>query len=80
MSISAECLIEQGMIRLPESLCLPDGIRVKVNIELFQKAARRKKFACEIAGCWKNDTSINDIFSEIEDARSSYLGREITMP
>ncbi len=80
MSITAECLIEHGMIKLPKSLCLPDGIRVIVKIEPLQQTAQRKKMARELAGGWRGDATISPIFSEIADERSSYYGREITIP
>lgn len=80
MSVTAECLIEHGMIKLPKSLCLPDGVRVIVNIEPLQQTAQRKKMARELAGGWRGDATISPIFSEIADERSSYFGREITIP
>lgn len=80
MSLTAECLIEHGMIKLPESLRLPDGIRVLVKIEPLQQTAQRKKMVRELAGSWRGDTTIIQIFSEIADERSSYFGREISIP
>lgn len=80
MSITAECIIEHGMIKLPKSLRLPDGIRVLVNIEPLHQTAQRKKKVCELAGSWSSDQTINTIFSEIANQRSSYFGREITIP
>ncbi len=80
MSITAECLIEHGMIKLPESLHLPDGIRVLIKIEPLQQTAQRKKMARELAGGWRGDTTISPIFSEIADERNTYFGREISMP
>jgi hypothetical protein len=77
MSITAECIVEHGMIKLPASLSLPDGIRVLVNIEPLQRATQRKKAALQLAGSWRDDLTINSIFSEISDERSSYFGREI---
>ena len=80
MSISAECIIEHGMIKLPQSLRLPDGIKVLVNIEPLQQTAQRKKMARELAGSWRGDNTISTIFSEIAEERSSYYGREIAIP
>lgn len=80
MSITAECIIEHGMIKLPKSLRLPDGIRVLVNIEPLKQTAQRKKKLLELAGSWSSDATISTIFSEIADERSSYFGREITIP
>lgn len=80
MSITAECKIEHGMIKLSKSLGLPDGIRVLVNIEPLHQTSQRKKMARELAGSWSSDATISTIFSEIADERSSYFGREITIP
>lgn len=79
MSMTAECIIEHGMIKLPKSLRLPDGIRVLVNIEPSKKIAQRKKMLRELAGSWCNDATISSIFSEIAEERSSYFGREISI-
>jgi hypothetical protein len=80
MSITAECIIEHGMIKLPKSFGLPDGIKVLVNIEPLQQTAQRKKMARELAGSWSGDVTISTVFSEIADERNSYFGRDITIP
>ena len=80
MSITAKCIIENGTIKLPKSLRLPDGIRVLVNIEPLKHTAQRKKMVRELAGSWSSDVTISTIFSEIAEERSSYFGREITIP
>jgi predicted DNA-binding antitoxin AbrB/MazE fold protein len=80
MSMTAECVIELGMIKLPKSLRLPDGIRVVVNIEPSKRIAQRKKMLLELAGSWRNDATISSIFSEIAEERSSYFGRDVSIP
>lgn len=80
MSLTAECVIEHGMIKLPKSLRLPDGLRIVVNIEPSKKVAQRKKMLSDLAGGWRNDTSISSIFSEIAEERSSYFGRDVSIP
>ena len=80
MTITAECIVEHGMLKLPKSVNLPDGIRVLVNIEPSHQTIQRKKIARELAGSWNGDESINTIFTEIADERSSYFGRDITIP
>ncbi len=80
MTITAECIVEHGMLKLPKSLSLPDGIRVLVNIEPSHQTVQRKKIARELAGSWNGDVTINTIFTEIAAERSSYFGRDITIP
>ena len=62
MSITAKCIIDHGTIKLPQSIGLPDGMRVLVNIEPLLKNAQRKKIARELAGSWGKDTSIDLLF------------------
>lgn len=79
MSITAKCIIDHGTIKLPQSVSLPDGMRVLVNIEPLLKNAQRKKIARELAGSWGNDTSIDPLFIEIEKERHAYFGRDIEL-
>lgn len=79
MSITAKCTIDHGTIKLPQSVRLPDGMRVLVNIEPLLKGAQRKKVARELAGSWGKDTSIYSVFSEIEMERHAYFGRDIEL-
>ncbi len=79
MSITAKCIIDHGTIKLPQSISLPDGMRVLVNIEPLLKNAQRKKIAQEIAGSWGKDTSIDLLFTEIEKERHAYFGRDIEL-
>lgn len=79
MSITAKCIIDHGMIKLPQSISLPDGMRVLVNIEPLLKNAQRKKIARELAGSWGKDASIDLLFTEIEKERHAYFGREIEL-
>lgn len=80
MAITAECIVEHGMLKLPKSLSLPDGIRVMVNIEPTHQTVQRKKIARDLAGSWHDDATICTIFSEIAADRSSYFGRDVTIP
>ena len=77
MPITAKCIIKHGAIKLPESLKLPDGMKVLVNIEPLLSDAQRKKAARGLVGSWKKDTSIDSVFSEIDAARHSYFGRDV---
>lgn len=79
MSMTAECVIEHGMIKLPKSLRLPDGLRIVVSIEPSKKIIQRNKMLRELAGSWRNDTTISSIFSEIAEERSSYFGRDVSI-
>ena len=79
MTITAKCIIDHGMIKLPQSVALPDGMRVLVNIEPLFKSVQRKKIARELAGSWGKDASIDAVFTEIEEERHTYFGRAIEM-
>jgi predicted DNA-binding antitoxin AbrB/MazE fold protein len=76
-TITAECTIEHGVIKLPPSLGLPDGVKVLINIELLLNHVQGKKVARELAGIWKDDASITTVFSEIDTNRHGVLGRDI---
>jgi hypothetical protein len=69
MSITAKCIVDHGTIKLPQSISLPDGMRVLVNIEPLLKNAQRKKIAQELAGSWGKDASIDLLFTEVEKER-----------
>ena len=79
MSITAKCIINHGTIKLPQSISLPDGMRVLINIEPLLKNAQRKKIARELAGSWEKDASIDLLFTEIEKERHAYFGRNIEL-
>jgi hypothetical protein len=79
MSITARCTIEQGMIRLPRALPLPDGMKVIVTVEPVLSVAQRKKIARELAGSWGEDSSIAPIFEEIDEERHAYHGRDVQL-
>ena len=79
MSITARCTIEQGMIRLPPSLSLPDGMKVLITVEPVLTGAQRKKIARELAGSWGEDSSITPIFEKIDEERHAYLGRDVEL-
>ena len=79
MSITARCTIEQGMIRLPHALPLPDGMKVIVTVEPVFSGAQRKKIARELAGSWQEDSSILPIFMEIDAERHAYRGRDVKL-
>lgn len=74
---TVECTIEHGVIKLPPSLGLSDGMKVLVNIEPLLTHAQRKKAARELAGIWKNDASIASVFAEIDVKRHADLGRDV---
>lgn len=77
MPITAKCIIENGVIKLPRSVKLPDGMKVLVNIEPLLSNAQRKKVARDLAGSWEKDTFIDSVFSEIDAERHSYFGRDV---
>lgn len=77
MNITTKCTIEHGMIKLPPSLGLIDGMKVMVNIEPLETKISKKTLVRELAGSWSSDNSIDMVFGEIDAERHSYYGREI---
>jgi hypothetical protein len=75
MPITAKCIIEHGMIKLPPSLGLIDGTKVLVNIEPLLHKSSNKAIARELAGSWGADDSIDLVFADIAAQRHSYYGR-----
>ncbi|NJD38554.1 MAG: hypothetical protein FIA89_09605 [Geobacter sp.] len=77
MPITTQCTIQHGMIRLPANLGLIDGMKVLVNIEPVTTKASKKVLARKLAGSWNDDSSIGNVFNEIDKERHSYFGRDI---
>jgi antitoxin ParD1/3/4 len=69
--------VENGSIRLPKKLKLPDGTRVIVRIEPVQNAKEKLKIISELSGAWSNDPTITSIFADIDRERHRYFGREV---
>lgn len=77
MPITTQCTIQHGMIRLPANLGLIDGMKVLVNIEPITTKASKRVLARKLAGSWNDDSSIGNVFNEIDKERHSYFGRDI---
>jgi predicted DNA-binding antitoxin AbrB/MazE fold protein len=75
--ITVKSKVENGSIRLPKKLNLPDGTRVIVRIEPVQNAKEKLKIISELSGAWSNDPTITAIFADIDRERHRYFGREV---
>ena len=62
MTITLKSKIENGSIRLPKKIDLPEGTRVIVRIEPVIKAKEKQKIISELSGSWSGDASIAAIF------------------
>jgi len=77
MAITLKSKIENGSIRLPKKIDLPDGTRVIVRIEPVIGAKEKHKVISELSGAWSGDTTIASIFRAIDQERHGYFGREV---
>ena len=76
--ITVKSKIENGSIRLPKKVGLPDGTRVIVRIETVRKAKEKLRIISELSGAWSKDPTIGRIFKKIDQDRHGYLGREVS--
>jgi len=76
--ITVKSKIENGSIRLPKKVGLPDGTRVIVRIEPVLETKKKLKIISELSGAWSDDPTIINIFKEIEQERHRYFGREVS--
>jgi predicted DNA-binding antitoxin AbrB/MazE fold protein len=77
MTITVKSKIENGLIRLPKKVCLPDGTRVIVKIDPILKTKEKLKIISELSGSWSNDPTIMPIFKDLGQKRHNNFGREI---
>ena len=78
MTITVKSKIENGSIRLPKKVRLPDGTRVIVRIEPILKTKEKLKIISELSGAWSDDPTIMSIFEELEQERHHDIGREVS--
>jgi hypothetical protein len=78
MMITVKSRIENGSIRLPKRVKLPDGTQVIVRIEPIHKPKEKLKIISELSGAWSNDPTIISIFADIDQERHRYFGREVS--
>jgi len=76
--ITVKSKIENGSIRLPKKVMLPDGTRVIVNIAPVLKTREKLKIISELCGAWADDPTILPIFRKIDHVRYSYFGSEVS--
>jgi len=77
MTITVKSKIENGLIRLPKKVRLPDGTRVIVKIDPILKTKEKLKIIADLSGSWSNDPTIMSIFEDLEQKRHNNFGREI---
>jgi predicted DNA-binding antitoxin AbrB/MazE fold protein len=77
MTITVKSKIENGLIRLPKKVRLPDGTRVIVKIEPILKTREKLKIISDLSGSWSHDPTIMSIFKELEQKRHHDVGREV---
>ena len=75
--ITVKSKIENGSIRLPKRLGIPDGTQVIIRIEPVLKTKAKLKIISDLSGAWSDDPTITPIFKGIEQERHSYFGREV---
>ena len=75
--ITVKSKIENGSIRLPKRLGIPDGTQVIIRIEPVLKSKAKLKIISDLSGAWSDDPTITSIFRRIEQERHSYFGREV---
>ncbi len=74
MTITVRSKIENGLIRLPKKVRLPDGTRVIVKIEPILKTKEKLKIISDLSGAWSNDPTIMSIFEDLEQKRHNNFG------
>jgi hypothetical protein len=70
--------IKRGQtIELLESINIPDGAEITIEIELEQLLSEpeRLKKLNQIFGAWKNQPDIDEIFTQIDKENHAYQGR-----
>ncbi len=77
MTITVRSKIENGLIRLPKKVRLPDGTRVIVKIEPILKTKEKLKIISDLSGAWSNDPTIISIFEDLEQKRHNNSGRDV---
>lgn len=78
MSETVKGTMHGKTIELEQAVSLPDGSLVLVNIEplsLSEAERRRRIFA--LAGAWKADPSLREIFDGIEEERRGSKARTV---
>jgi uncharacterized phage-associated protein len=78
MTITVKSKIENGSIKLPKNVHLPDGIRVIVKIEPILKTKEKRKIISQLFGTWSHDPTIMSIFDELDQNRHQDIGREVS--
>lgn len=77
MTITVKSKIENGLIRLPKKVRLPDGTRVIVKIDPILKTKEKLKIVSALSGSWSNDPTIMSIFKDLEQKRHNNFGRKL---
>jgi hypothetical protein len=68
-------------IDLEQGSALPDGSRVAVSVEpLLRLDEEGRQAILALAGAWKGDASLPDIFKAIAEERLAHQGRDLSIP
>ena len=69
--------IKRGkQIELLEEINIPDGTEVYIEVDVEQPLSEQERLTRlnQIFGAWKNQTELDDIFTEIDTERHAYRG------
>jgi hypothetical protein len=75
--ITVKSKIDKGCIPLPKKVKIRDGTQVLVQIEPILRKKDKQQIISELAGSWASDSTIPNIFEEIEKERHKNKGREV---
>ena len=78
MTIIVRSKIENGLIRLPKKVGLPDGTRVIARIDPILTIKEKLKIISELSGAWSDDPTIMSIFEELDQERHYDIGRVVS--
>ncbi|MEW6683475.1 MAG: hypothetical protein AB1451_11230 [Nitrospirota bacterium] len=68
-------------IDLEQGSRLPDGSRVSVSVEPLRRVDEEGRRAIlALAGVWRDDASLPEIFREIAEERRAHQGRDLSIP
>ena len=66
-------------IELLEEINIPDGTEIYLEVEVEQPLSEQERLTKlnQIFGVWKNQTELDEIFTEIDTERHAYRGRAV---
>ena len=80
MSVQIQGVINGKQIELDHEVGLPYGLRVIVDIQANPLSLEEKRQQVDVlCGAWADDTSIDQIFADIEQQRAATTPREVDL-